>query len=118
MWGIVLGLAGVAVVVYELWTRPKSDSPPAVKPGGGMQLAGSPLRQYEPPMPKVGAAAYAKCNLQATDIADADRWSATFLGTTLNLPSRLNAMRSVVAPIQWPESARRTWCAFVQEGLV
>jgi hypothetical protein len=117
MWAVVLGLAGVAVVVYELWTRPKV----AQKLSGALDAlppVNSPLRTYTPPVPKIGQAAINKCGLLATDLADADAWSANFIGPSLALPNRLNLMRSVVDPHLWPESARRSWCAFVNEGLV
>lgn len=119
MWVLVLGAVGAAVVIYELWTHKNVDE--AQKAPAAPSSPLGPLRAlptYTPPVPKVGAKAIATCGLLPTDMADADKWSATFLSASLPLPNRLNLMRSVVPGAQWPESARRTWCALVNEGLV
>lgn len=130
--GILLGLIGLGFAAYELWTRPKPDA--LAPPSGGGTAPSSPLGpsgprplqptnptfRYDPnnPVSKKVAADALYCNMLPTDMADAEKWSSYYISATLPLAPRLNLMRSVVPPLQWPESARRVWCFLVRQGQV
>lgn len=116
----VLSALGLAIAVYELWTRPSAEEIAAAAAGGqrfdagnaarfggalgggGGMPSGFPLRLNQ----KVAD----QCGLMSNDFADAERWSRGYLGPALALRERLTLMRSHVAPPLWPRSAQRVWC--------
>lgn len=112
MWGVILGVVGVALALYEIATR---DSDKKLS-GSTIANAGpvSPLtNQLRSTQPAVDAGRAATCRLVPTDWFDTDVWSRNYLGASLPLLQRLELMKSVVVMSQWPMFALRVHCAYV-----
>lgn len=87
--------AGVGFIAYE-WFKPGATAPP-----------GKPLR---PAVVNKHPDRNEKCGLGPNDLADADKWTASVLGTALSLDKRLILMRSVTPYTMWPAFAVRADC--------
>jgi hypothetical protein len=117
MWGVVVGVAGLAYGLWLAWSRPPA-------PAAALTLqARSPLAARTPVVRHPGAldtphlkqrAAY--CGLQVNDWVDATRWAADHVNPGLEL---LDALRLAygLAPgaawATWPLPVRRVYCTYL-----
>jgi len=110
MWGIVLGVVGVGLALYEIFTRPSAAELAAAAAAGG----GVPTKPFNLGAPvRLNAQRAAACGLQPHDWNDAERWSSDRMGPTLPVLDRLKLIQSMVPPALWPASVRRVWCYLV-----
>jgi hypothetical protein len=102
MWGIVIGLVGIGL---WLWDHATDKTPLALPPGAAR----------EPVTPGARAALVARaaqCGLLQGDMRDAERWVEKYLGP-VEVLAGLKMMTSIVHASQWPLSARRVFCTYL-----
>ena len=123
MWLLVLGVVVAGVAAYELLTHP-TTAEAAVRDARAKALAlqknaatAALTGGLTPAAPSPPDAARAlACGLQPGDFAAADEWSAQYLGRTFAPLERLQLMRSVTPVDQWPFTARRVYCAYLEQA--
>lgn len=109
MWGVVLGVIGVGLALYQIATR----STPAQ---AALDAYKDPaVRRAEQAKADAVALRAKACGLLATDLRDTEAWSRGILGSSLGVIERLKLLLSAVPWAEWPRSARRVYCTYVTD---
>jgi len=121
-WGLIIGAAGLAIALYELWTRPTAkelvnNAAAALKQDAGAAAAKANALAGLSPQPNDRVASRAEqCKLELLDWAKTEAWSKDAAPTLAGLPlvPRMKLMPNVIPMFTWPMHARRVYCTYVE----
>lgn len=117
MWGLALGILGIALALYEIATRETvlSAEESAAKAAKVRAERIAALQAGARANPRIVQRAE-KCGLETLDWAKTDAWTKSYLPDALDPLKRLQMMLNVVPMFSWPMHARRVYCTYIDDG--